>query len=71
MTQKVIAFNRGSKRRLKQIRWKITEIASLTLLAIFMIAIAMVIVLWEIHHEHPYSEPPKHPQVRDAQPTEP
>lgn len=55
MAQKVIPFNRGSKGRLKQIRWTIREIASLALLAIIIMASVMVALLWELHHEHPYS----------------
>ena len=64
MAQKVIILNRGSKRRLKQIRWKLVEILSLALLAIFVLAIAILILLWELQHQHPYSEPPNHPHVR-------
>ena len=71
MAQKVITLDRGSKRRLKQIRWKTGEIASLALLAMILVATFFVVMLWELHHQHPYSEAPKHPQIRDAEPTEP
>lgn len=68
---KVITLDKGSKRRIKQIRWKTGEILSLALLAIFMFAIIAFAVLFEMDHEHPYSEPPTSPQVRDAQPSSP
>jgi hypothetical protein len=71
VARKVIILNRGSKRRLKQIRWKITEVFSLALLTIFALAILVVYILWEAHRQHPYSEPPKDPQIRDSQPTGP
>ena len=71
VAQKVITLDRGSKRRLEQIRWKTGEIASLALLAILCVATIMVVLLWELHYQHPYAEPPKHPQIRDAKPTEP
>lgn len=61
--------NKGSKRHLRQIRWKATEIASLVVFAILMSGIVIVVLLWELPHEHPRSEPPKHPQIRDAEPS--
>lgn len=71
MARKVIILNRGSKRRLRQIRWKITEVISLALLTIMVSAILVVYVLWEVHRQDPYSVPPKDPQIRDSQPTVP
>ena len=71
MARKVIRFNRGSARRLKQIRWKISELTSLAMLTILMIVTMLFVVFWELHHEHPYSDPSKHPQIRDAKPTQP
>lgn len=69
--KKVFTFDRGSKRRLKQIRWKISEMVSLALLAIILVATIFVVMRGELHHEQPYSEPPKHPRVRATEPTEP
>lgn len=66
---RVVTLNKGSKRRLKRIRWKLAEFVSLTLLALLAIAASAVAVVWEIHHEHPYSEPAKDPQIRDAEPS--
>jgi hypothetical protein len=66
---KVITFDKGRKRRLKEIRWKIREAFSLVLIAIFVLVMSVFIALWEVQNEHPYSEPTKVPQVREAQPT--
>jgi hypothetical protein len=70
---KVITLDKGSKRRLKQIRWKLVEIFSLMLLAILGFAVCILVLLWQLDHEpeHPHSEPPKVPQIRDAEPAEP
>lgn len=68
---KVITFDKGSKRRLSQIRWKLAEIVSLALLSVLMIAAVALAILWELHHEHPYSEPIKDPQIREAEPSRP
>lgn len=70
MSGKVIVLNRGSRRNLRQIRWKIRELGSLVLLAILILATAIVVMLYEVRHEHPYSDPPKHPQIRAAEPTD-
>ncbi len=66
---KVITFDKGSKRRLKEIRWEIGEVFSLILLAIFVLVMSVLAVVSEVHQEHPYSEPTKVPQMREAQPT--
>jgi hypothetical protein len=68
---KVITFDKGSKRRIKEIRWKIHEVFSFVLLTIFVLVMSVFVALWEVHREHPYSEPTKVPQVREAQPTLP
>jgi hypothetical protein len=69
--QRVITFDRGSKRRLNQIRWKEREVFSLVLLATFMLVMSVFVVLAWVQHEHPSSEAPKVPQIRDAQPASP
>lgn len=66
---KVITFDRGSKRRLKEIRWKPREVFSFVLIAIFVLVMSVFVLLWEVYHENPHSEPTKVPQVREAQPT--
>jgi hypothetical protein len=66
VARKVIILNRGSKRRLKEIGWKTHEVFSLVLLAVFLLAMSVFILVWEVQHEHPRSEPPKVPQVTDT-----
>ena len=68
---KVIRIGKGSKRRLRQIRWKLFEIFSLALLAILLFAMGLVVILWELRHVHPAREPSKVPQIRDTEPDEP
>ena len=68
---KVITLDKGSKRRLGQIRWKLFEIFSLVLLAILGFAVCILVLLWQLDHEHPHSEPSKVPQIKSAEPSEP
>jgi hypothetical protein len=68
---KVITFDKGSKRRLKQIRWKLIEIFTLALFAILIFATSLFVLMWELQHEHPHAEPTKVPQIKSAEPTEP
>jgi hypothetical protein len=68
---KVITLDKGSKRRLNQIRWKSVEVFSLALLAVVLLAVSLLVLLAELQHEHPSSEPPKTPQIREGHPTSP
>ena len=68
---KVITFDKGSKRRLRQIRWKLIEIFTLALLAILIFATSLFVLMWELQHEHPHREPSKVPQIRKTEPVEP
>jgi hypothetical protein len=68
---KVITLDKGSKRRLGQIRWKLFEIISLAVLAIFVFAMSLLVILWELRHVHPHREPSKGPQIRNTEPAEP
>jgi len=68
---KVITFDKGSKRRLSHIRWKLIEVFSLMLLAIFVFGMSLLVMLWELRHVHPHREPSKVPQIRDMEPAEP
>ena len=68
---RVITFDKGSKRRLGQIRWKLFEIFSLALLAIFLFAISMLVMLRELRQVHPHREPSKVPEIRNTEPVEP
>jgi hypothetical protein len=67
----VITFGKGSKRRLAQIRWKLFEIFSLALLAIFVFATSLLVMSWELRHAHPHREPSKVPEIRSTEPAEP
>ena len=51
---RVITFDRGSKRRLRQIRWTWRERASLALLFLFLLALCAFYVLSDLSHEHPF-----------------
>lgn len=62
-------IDRGSKRHLRQIRWKATEMASLVVFAICLLGIVILVLLWELPHGRPRTEPPEHPQIRDAEPS--
>ena len=44
---------------------------SLALLAILGFAVSLLVLLGQLDHEHPHSEPTKVPQIRDAEPGEP
>ena len=68
---KVITLDKGSKRRLKQIRWKLIEIFSLALLAILVFAMSLMVMFWELRQVHPDREPTKGPQIRNTEPAEP
>lgn len=69
--RKVMTFDKGSKRRIKQIRWKLLEIFSLALLAVLLLALSWLVLLWELQHEHPHQEPTKGHQIKSAEPSEP
>jgi uncharacterized membrane protein len=64
MMSQVINFDKGSKRRIKQIRWKIREIISLIFLSLLIIILGVLLAFWEVSH---YSAAPKTPQLQ-AQP---
>ena len=45
---RVITFDRGSKRRLKKIRWKIHEIVSAVLLSLILSLLGVLYAVWEV-----------------------
>jgi hypothetical protein len=47
---RVITFDKGSKRRLKQIRWKVSEIASAVFLSLILSVLGLMFAVWEISH---------------------
>lgn len=52
----VINFDKGSKRKIQQIRWRPLEIISLVLFLLITLTICVIVGLWEISHG--YDEPP-------------
>lgn len=66
---KIITLDKGSKRRLKQIRWTAGDILSLALFSLLMFAACGLALVWELHHLHPLSEPTKDHQIREAEPS--
>jgi hypothetical protein len=57
---RVITFDKGSKRRMKQIRWNLREIISVVVLSLIVLALGVFLALWEVSH---YSAEPKAPHV--------
>jgi hypothetical protein len=57
---RVITFDKGSKRRMKQIRWKLREVISAVLLALIVLGMGVWFALWEVSH---YSPEPRTPHV--------
>ncbi len=57
---RVITFDKGSKRRMKQIRWKFGEVISVVALSLIVLVLCFLLALWEVSH---YSEEPKTPHV--------
>lgn len=55
-------IRKGSKRRIRQVRWRPSEIISLLLLALFTITIAGLVVSWVISHD---SFEPDAPYLQD------
>jgi ABC-type uncharacterized transport system permease subunit len=44
---RVISFDKGSKRRIKQIRWNQVEITSAVLLSLVLIFLCLFFAIWE------------------------
>jgi hypothetical protein len=58
---RVITFDKGSKRRMRQIRWKLREVLSLVALSMIILALGVLLSFWEVCH---YSEEPTIPHVQ-------
>jgi hypothetical protein len=54
----VINFDKGSKKKLRTIRWKRGEIVSAAFLSIFLIAACVLVALWYASHDHDESQTP-------------
>jgi hypothetical protein len=57
---RVITFDRGSKRRMKEIRWKLHEVLSAVALSLIVLGLGVLLAIWEVSH---YSASPKTRQV--------
>ena len=57
---RVITFDRGSKRRMKQIRWKFREVISAVFLSLIVLGLGVLFAYWEVSH---YAAEPKTPVV--------
>jgi len=57
---RVITFDKGSKRRMNQIRWKLREVISLVFLSLIILGLCVWLAVWEVSH---YSTKPKMPLV--------
>jgi len=60
MMSRVITFDRGSKRRMKEIRWKLREVLSAVALSLIVLGLGVLLAFWEVSH---YSASPKTHQV--------
>lgn len=58
---RVITFDKGSKRRMNQIRWKLREVISVFALTLIVLGLCVLLGLWEVSH---YSAEPKIPHVQ-------
>jgi hypothetical protein len=59
---RVITFNKGSKRRLRQIRWKCFEVVSLGLLFLVMMITTALAIVWFVSHD---SDEPRVPYLQE------
>lgn len=57
---RVITFDKGSKRRIKQIRWKLREVISAVFLSLIILGLGVLLAFWEVSH---YPVEPKTPHV--------
>jgi hypothetical protein len=63
VSRRIITFDRGSKRRIQEVRWKPLQILSAILLLLLAIALCIVLSFWEVSH---YFDQPKTPQFEPA-----
>jgi len=47
---RVITFDRGSKRRMKEIRWKLREVLSAVALSLIVLGLGVLLAFWEVSH---------------------
>ena len=56
---RVINFDKGSKRRIQEIRWTRFEVLSAVLLSLVILILAVFILLGEVADYSPLSRPPQ------------
>lgn len=56
-----INFNKGSKRRMERIRWKLNEVISAVVVSRVILVFCAIIAWWKLSHD---SVEPKTPQVK-------
>jgi hypothetical protein len=61
MMSRVITFDKGSKRRMNQIRWEFHQVLGAVLISLVILGLCALLEIWEVSR---YSEPPKSPQVK-------
>jgi len=59
---RVISFDKGSKRRIKQIRWNQFEATSAVVLAVILISLCLFFAIWG---PSDYSDQSQNPAFRD------
>ncbi len=57
---RVITFDKGSKRRMKQIRWKLSEVIGAVFLSLTILGLGVLLAFWEVSH---YSAEPRTPHI--------
>ena len=55
---RVITFAKGSKRRMKQIRWKLSEVISVVTLSLIVLGLCVLFAFWEVSHQFGGAEDP-------------
>ena len=61
MMSRVITFDKGSKRRIKRIRWRIQEVVSVVLLSFVITLLGALLAVWEVDH---YREETGNPHIK-------
>lgn len=55
---RVITFDKGSKRRIRRVRWKLREVISIVSLSLLFLGLGTAVALWEIMRSEPTSKSP-------------
>jgi hypothetical protein len=63
---RVISFDKGSKRRLREIRWKYHEVVSAALLLLILMAVVVWFALFQEAHER-FIDPSPTPEIKEVE----